>query len=809
MNANKMGTFILVIFTLMSMMIFVAGAAEERDAEAIVPEVESLYESYTGLYDQLLQQDENMVQVEAKTASQASKENDNAESLVVAIVDLKAYCMAAKKKLDSSDEFKGDHDQNAVIHFIKGFGDNTGKDVVTEYASIIGDLKAAHPEHAGVAGYLLDELNKNVLHQKKIVQLGARKPFVGMMRLRYKKFGLREMPNYFKTLAVYATDFNAAKAALHEGNAGKAIAAWKKGGDAALPEQMYAKVVAKYSSMQQAHEILEEAGAKVAIQASYDKNKDRKDHNPIPALPVAGATGGTKVREMKKFVMPDQKAMKKEALKMADDYLKAMGREHTSAIAVAKAIEAKLQGTTIRVTTGVRMFAESTQVPTVKIVGSHGTIEKPLEYLPLGGQTMSQTYPNPDGGSIGEIKRIVIKNDAKTANPWLCTKFEVQVGHGNPWTIFYPNGKKSFVDGYWLDGSGGKMGPYYRLGHSDHFLMLPALSELVYTKAVAGKVPECANIVATDMKDGNACFSGSQLEFQKKCDATPKCQGYSYTKDAKEGGSGCLKYRCFNTKTGGSGEGFTEVGKEDFFNRQAFHWVPEEVKSVCITTCGQDPVTLYGRVPCRNIKDGAEIDSARCENWTPTLTKPKPLEKKCAGTPKCVKWTTTTPSQMGKTCPTSCGQSSTTLYGQTKCHEVVSGQEVGDGKCNYWGLPKPSVPFQGCASTAICVHWATTGPPGCPGGCGQGASNQYGTVQCRANGNNNVVSDNNCHNWGLSKPGTPSTYCGGTGPCGPPRLGSGQCCLWLGGQHAGYCTMCPGGNHHVWPWTCGSSRKCN
>merc|ERR1719482_392103 len=140
-------------------------------------------------------------------------------------------------------------------------------------------------------------------------------------------FGLRQQPDYFVKLAVHLSSFQAARSALHEGKGGAAIAAWKKGGDSSIPDKMYSKVFAKYSAMDQANTMLEESGARVAIAAFYDNAKEKEGVEPIGALPVAGAKGGMKVRQMQGFQMPSKADMKKEAMKMAKDYMQKLAEK--------------------------------------------------------------------------------------------------------------------------------------------------------------------------------------------------------------------------------------------------------------------------------------------------------------------------------------------------------------------------------------------------------------------------------------------------------------------------------------------------
>jgi hypothetical protein len=295
------------------------------------------------------------------------------------------------------------------------------------------------------------------------------------------------------------------------------------------------------------------------------------------------------------------------------------------------------------------------------------------------------------------------------------------------------------------------------------------------------------------------------------CDSTPLCARYL-------------------TSPTDNGETLDYSGKHVAYEPQigppegAHNGMVSGPKKSCTTTCGFPGAVKYGKVWCAlrtrvksdgvlpveampsAVRKGKHVSDKACDQWD--INKPDQPQKNCPGTPACVQWGTQSASGMGKSCPSSCGLSASTIYGRVFCREINSGQEVADSKCHYWRQSKPSQPNTHCAGTPACTQWVTSQPGGCPGGCGQGASTQYGGVHCQTTAGT-PVGDNKCHYWNQAKPAAPTRYCGGTGPCGPPRLGSGQCCLWLGGRHSGYCTMCPGGNHHVWPWTCGSSRKCN
>ena len=51
-----------------------------------------------------------------------------------------------------------------------------------------------------------------------------------------------------------------------------------------------------------------------------------------------------------------------------------------------------MQGTTVSITTGSNLLAESHQSPSLEIHGTHGIIKATIKALPLAGQTMNRTY---------------------------------------------------------------------------------------------------------------------------------------------------------------------------------------------------------------------------------------------------------------------------------------------------------------------------------------------------------------------------------------------------------------------------------
>jgi len=254
---------------------------------------------------------------------------------------------------------------------------------------------------------------------------------------------------------------------------------------------LYAKITAKYMAMQQAEDLLAEEGAKVSIRSSYDQGQMHGKGNQVimHPLPSAGSVGAAVVRSKRKFKMPSAKEIRKEAMDEAKAYMKKLVKDFKSMSvkAMAVKIEAMEAGTTIRFSTVNRLFADSNQSPKIKITGTLGSIEGKIEYLPLNGATASQTFTtiktlndNVETSSVGKIKKIELTADRKVVNPWLCSGFDAQVGHGNQWIKFAPKDKKAGIwpskkrkGGFWLGGD--KHDVLYGLERKKTWELFPAV----------------------------------------------------------------------------------------------------------------------------------------------------------------------------------------------------------------------------------------------------------------------------------------------------------------------------------------------
>merc|ERR1719440_1832398 len=118
-------------------------------------------------------------------------------------------------------------------------------------------------------------------------------------------------------------------------------------------------------------------------------------------------------------------------------------------------------------------------------------------------------------------------------------------------------------------------------------------------------------------------------------------------------------------------------------------------------------------------------------------------------------------------CPTVCGVQATKMYGRVWCQEVDSHKEVSDDKCDYWKIPKPSLPATGCPAAQLCAKYVTKGvTETCRTTCGYGGGVLYGSVTC-TDTENNGVADSVCAQQGHNKPAVPTLSCPATPICTP------------------------------------------
>jgi len=362
-------------------------------------------------------------------------------------------------------------------------------------------------------------------------------------------------------LGIRLTAWATAKARIHSGRGGDAIKAWIKSGNAEVYKMFLARITSRYLRQRQIQDGKEEAGAIVAVKAAYHAGVKKKHgvQQVMQPLPPAGAKGGAYVRNKSGFRMPSPRALAKEAMKKTIDYMATIAKRDASSGAVVKAIEAKLEGTTIRITTSRHPFSDSTAIPTIELQGTLSSIKGKIHALPLEGQTLEQTFT---GKSLGSIEHIRV-SVGKTKNPWLCAKFEVQVGAGNPWTIMVPDGFANPKASWWLDGKPYGHPPYFGLPrHNIWTLRAVGTAKPSYRKKYSKKWPHCTNI---------KCLFGNLALLEAACTKHHRCNGFSYTAGRTSGGNGCLKMKC-GSKHGASFVGGFGRKTHDYWEKHTDYW---------------------------------------------------------------------------------------------------------------------------------------------------------------------------------------------------------------------------------------------
>lgn len=392
--------------------------------------------------------------------------------------------------------------------------------------------------------------------------LGTRGQLRNRQMLDFKRLGLQTLPNYFKTLNVRLTAWSSAKAAIHKGKGGEAIRSWVKSGNAEVFKLFLAKITARYERQRQIQDAKEEDGALIAERAAFKQGKKNKRgiQEVMEPMPPAGAKGGKLVRSQSKWKMPSPKQIKKEAMDKTIHYMATLAKRDASSAAVVKAIESKLEGTTIKMTTSAHMFAESIMEPEVELDGTLGTLYGKISGVPLVGQTLEQTFT---GKNIGEITHVTLrapKGKKKANDPWLCSRFEVQVGTGNPWVVMTRSGFPGAYK-FWLDNKPFNNGPYYGLQRRD-FWVLRAVgtAKPAFHKKFARKWPHCHNI---------DCMEGDVAKFERACAKNPRCNGFSFSAGKKSHGNGCLKMKC--GKNAWSERGFGRK-THDYYMKYSSYW---------------------------------------------------------------------------------------------------------------------------------------------------------------------------------------------------------------------------------------------
>merc|ERR1712072_394401 len=320
-------------------------------------------------------------------------------SVMQGILDLKAFSLSAWKKAKKIQKGQGLRSRHrlqgggssGLVDFVVAFGKVSKKhpDPVTEYASTMGHLRSRF--RIGLRAYLLDSMPSAILTGKGaiIVTNGGKRGTYA--KLNHRHLGFQGEPAYLAFMKVRLSAFQESRRKLHGFSAKKALKAWILHSEKTSYRTFLTKITAKWRRLQYLQDLKEEAGAQWSENKSwkYALRQGKGEQAQLMPMPPAGAAGGAQVRKKSTFFMPSPAALKKQAMKMAARYVKGLRRATASEI--VRAMEAKLEGVTLRFSTAKHELAGSDQSPKVKVVGTHGTAKGILKALPLRGGTSSQT----------------------------------------------------------------------------------------------------------------------------------------------------------------------------------------------------------------------------------------------------------------------------------------------------------------------------------------------------------------------------------------------------------------------------------
>jgi hypothetical protein len=382
----------------------------------------------------------------AKTAVKAKKFSKVANS----IIELKAYCMEAKKKMPSKTELNRG-DATSLLSLIYKFGDPYNGDVVAEYAKAIGELVNEFQDDFW--NYFMKHLNAAVLKGKSPV-LSYHDKFLkkNLVTFSAEALGLKATPDYFKKkLAVTLTAWASTKEKLPQAGDAAIKEEWEKRAFQQEYEAAFEKIVAYYEMHAELLDQTAADGSEEAIKTSY-KNGVKAGKGVVGVmdpLPVAGNAASAMIRK-NKALHPKYKEISGKAKSKANAKVRKIKKAHYSTKYLVSKVERILTGVTIKMTTGKDTRDISGQKPGIKIIGSSGAIKGVIKALPLRDHAGMQTFV----GHIGSFKEIRIFAEKGKAGDdgWLDAMFEVQMGYGGKWTKLeaVTCGGKTY-ENVWLD----------------------------------------------------------------------------------------------------------------------------------------------------------------------------------------------------------------------------------------------------------------------------------------------------------------------------------------------------------------------
>lgn len=352
----------------------------------------------------------------------------DAESIHKHIVELKAYCVGVHQKVTDMYE----HQTASIVPFILAFGkDAKTENIILEYSQTYAKLEERFT--SGMGMYILKHMNKAMLAGDGVLTMLGKKYTFDFIAL-----GFTHLPQYLKELTVSLSDYrykyseiekladnaeakaaskflkdkqDTAYTAFLERAQAKADASgvnpYRNVYDAAMKAEYaaYLHAVSVVPTNHRMHAAVQMPAGYAAAMATRAANKDRMGKTPDAETDAE---------------------IEKEAADAAKWFIRALTKNTATSAGLIDNLEQEALGVTLKLTTSDKLDAESSMEPTVKIVGSLGSVTAQIFAVPPPGETLMQQIPSDH--PIGKLQSITITSDPLSKDPWQCKQLSARVG---------------------------------------------------------------------------------------------------------------------------------------------------------------------------------------------------------------------------------------------------------------------------------------------------------------------------------------------------------------------------------------------
>jgi len=432
---------------------------QEASPNAVLEEVQSFEETDAGLH---------------KAAAKKPTKKAKVPATLMAVMQLKAYCMVAYPKASQIEEDGADKilsNFGKITKFITILGDpKKGKqNAVLGYADAMAEFRNKYA-YNGVNAYLAKAINKAVLTGEKMLRLdkdggqvecsssSGLECFSQQMVINGKAMGLTQNPRYLEKLSAAVSLYNEALIKVREQTEsfsnGIASLAWIQEGATGAYSTFTAQVQAHWLNKERHMQAMVVQDAQRAAHAAYTRAKARGKGLFIQADTQSPAAYTAAILAAEKFAtkVPNATQIKKLAKEKAAAWFKKhafkMTEESVSNV-LKKAIDVK-QGVQVKFQTGQQLHSGSIQTPLLKVEGEFRTVHHTIKAVPLAGEMATATMPSED--PVGKVKHVSFT--ASGSDGWNFVYVGVRGGTTGAYTKFVPCDQmrmcKTFLPVNWL-----------------------------------------------------------------------------------------------------------------------------------------------------------------------------------------------------------------------------------------------------------------------------------------------------------------------------------------------------------------------